>query len=203
MSPAESAWLVVGLGNPGTKYEYTRHNAGARAVERLAKKLGVRMRSTRSVASMGEVTHDGVRLYLARPSTYMNESGRAVAVLANLKKVAPENIVVLHDEIDLPAGALKVKIGGGSAGNKGIESVARSLGTKDFYRVRIGVGRPPNPFQEAASFVLEPLSKAAALELFELEQRAGEAALSLVHSGLETTMNRFNTSSGVAKNADE
>lgn len=203
MSSAESAWLVVGLGNPGTRYEYTRHNAGARAVEKLARKLGVRMRSTRSVASMGETTHDGVRLYLARPSTYMNESGRAVAVLANLKKVSPENIVVLHDEIDLPAGALKVKIGGGSAGNKGIESVARSLGTKDFYRVRIGVGRPPNPFQEAAGFVLEPMSKAAALELFALEERAGEAALSLVHSGLETTMNKFNTSTGVAKNADE
>ncbi len=203
MSSAEPAWLVVGLGNPGTKYEYTRHNAGARAVEKMAKKLGVRMRSTRSVAWMGEVTHDGVRLYLARPSTYMNESGRAVAILANLKKVPPENIVVLHDEIDLPAGALKVKIGGGSAGNKGIESVARSLGTKDFYRVRIGVGRPPNPFQEAAGFVLEPLSKAAALELFELEQRAGEAALSLVHSGLEATMNRFNTSAGVSKDTDE
>ena len=203
MSSAESAWLLVGLGNPGTKYEYTRHNAGARAVEKLAKKLGVRMRSTRSVAWMGEVTHDGVRLYLARPSTYMNESGRAVVVLANLKKVAPENIVVLHDEIDLPAGALKIKIGGGSAGNKGIESVARSLGTRDFYRVRIGVGRPPNPFQEAASFVLEPMSKPAALELFELEERAGEAALSLVHDGLQTTMNRFNTSTGATKATDE
>lgn len=203
MSSAESAWLLVGLGNPGTKYEYTRHNAGARAVEKLAKKLGVRMRSTRSVAWMGETTHDGVRLYLARPSTYMNESGRAVVVLANLKKVAPDNIVVLHDEIDLPAGALKVKIGGGSAGNKGIESVARSLGTKDFYRVRIGVGRPPNPFQEAAGFVLEQMPKPAALELFELEKRAGEAALSLVHDGLQTTMNRFNSSTGATKATDE
>jgi PTH1 family peptidyl-tRNA hydrolase len=203
MSSADSAWLLVGLGNPGTKYEHTRHNAGARAVEKLAKKLGVRMRSTRSVAWMGEATHDGVRVYLARPSTYMNESGRAVAVLANLKKVAPENIVVLHDEIDLPAGALKVKTGGGSAGNRGIESVARSLGTKDFYRVRIGIGRPPNPFQEPASFVLEPMSKAAALELFELEERAGEAALSLVHDGLQTTMNKFNPATGAIRATDE
>ncbi len=203
MSSAESAWLLVGLGNPGTRYEYTRHNAGARAIEKLARRLGVRLRSTRSVAWMGEVNHEGVKLYLARPSTYMNESGRAVSVLANLKKVAPENIVVLHDEIDLPAGALKVKTGGGSAGNKGIESVARSLGTKDFYRVRIGVGRPPNPFQEPADFVLEPLSKKAALELFELEERAGEAALCLVHSGLETTMNKFNTSAGISKTTDE
>lgn len=203
MSSAESAWLVVGLGNPGTKYEYTRHNAGARAVEKLARRLGVRMRSTRSVAAMGEVNHDGVKVYLARPSTYMNESGRAVAALSRLKGVAPDNVVILHDEIDLPAGALKVKIGGGSAGNRGIESVAQSLGTKDFYRVRIGVGRPPNPFQEAASFVLEPLSKKAALELFELEERAGDAALSLIHSGLETTMNKFNTSTGAIATDDE
>ncbi|CAN5742840.1 aminoacyl-tRNA hydrolase [soil metagenome] len=203
MSSPESAWLLVGLGNPGTKYEYTRHNAGARAVEKLAKKMGVKLRSTRAVAWMGEVNHDGVRLYLARPSTYMNQSGQAVAVLANLKKVSAENIIVLHDEIDLPAGALKVKIGGGTAGNKGIESVVRSLGTKDFYRVRIGVGRPPNPFQQAAGFVLEPMSKEAALELFALEHRAGEAALSLAHNGLEATMNKFNTSTGVSKTTDE
>lgn len=203
MSPAESAWLLVGLGNPGTRYEYTRHNAGARAVEKLARKLGVKLRSTRSVAAMGEVNHEGSRLYLARPSTYMNESGRAVAILSNLKKVAPENVVILHDEIDLPSGSLKVKIGGGSAGNRGVESVARSLGSKDFYRVRIGVGRPTHPFQEAADFVLEPLSKKAAQELFELEERAGEAALSLVRHGLQATMNTFNTSVGGSTTKDE
>jgi PTH1 family peptidyl-tRNA hydrolase len=126
----------------------------------------------------------------------MNESGRAVAALAHLKGIPPERVVILHDEIDLPAGALKVKIGGGSAGNKGIESVARSLGTRDFYRVRIGVGRPPHPFQEPADFVLEQMSKQVALEMFALEERAGEAALSLVHDGLEPTMNKFNTSTG-------
>jgi peptidyl-tRNA hydrolase, PTH1 family len=199
MSPAESAWLVVGLGNPGTKYEYTRHNAGARAVERLAKKFGARMRSTRSVAYMGEALDRDVKLYLARPLTYMNESGRAVAALASLKGIPAERIVILHDEIDLPAGALKVKIGGGSAGNKGIESVARSLGTRDFYRVRIGVGRPPHPFQQPADFVLEQMSKEAALEMFTLEERAGEAALSLVHDGLDATRNKFNTSTGASK----
>jgi PTH1 family peptidyl-tRNA hydrolase len=196
MSLAEPAWLVVGLGNPGARYEFTRHNAGARAVERLAKKFGVRMRSTRAVAHMGEALSDGLKLYLARPTTYMNESGRAVATLAHLKGVEPERVVILHDEIDLPAGALKVKIGGGSAGNKGIESVVRSLGTRDFYRIRIGVGRPPHPFQEPADFVLEQMSKSAALELFALEERAGEAVLSLVHDGLEATMNKFNNSTG-------
>ncbi|HVL51633.1 MAG TPA: aminoacyl-tRNA hydrolase [Actinomycetota bacterium] len=193
MSPAEPAWLVVGLGNPGTRYEFTRHNAGARALERLAKRLDVKLRSTRSVARMGEVRSGGARLFLARPTTFMNESGRAVAALTSLKKLAPENVIVLHDEIDLPAGSLKVKIGGGSAGNRGIESVARSLGSKDFYRVRIGVGRPPHPFQEPADFVLEQMSKKDALELFELEERAGDAALSLVHDGLEATRNRFNS----------
>lgn len=193
MSSAEPAWLVVGLGNPGTRYEYTRHNAGARAVERLAKRFGVRMRATRSVAHMGEARSDGARLYLARPTTFMNESGRAVAALARLKGVPPENVVILHDEIDLPSGALRVKIGGGSAGNKGIESVVRSLGTRDFYRVRIGVGRPPHPLQAPADFVLEQLSKEDAVELFELEKRAGEAVLSLVHHGLDATRNKFNS----------
>lgn len=192
MSPAEPAWLVVGLGNPGTRYEYTRHNAGARAVEKLARRFDARMRSTRSVAHMAEVLSDGARLYLARPATFMNESGRAVAALAHLKGVAPDRVVVLHDEIDLPAGALRVKVGGGSAGNRGVESVARALGTRDFYRVRIGVGRPPHPMQAPADFVLEPLSKQAALELFELEKRAGDAVLSLVHDGLDATRNRFN-----------
>ncbi|HEX2054061.1 MAG TPA: aminoacyl-tRNA hydrolase [Actinomycetota bacterium] len=199
MSPAEPAWLVVGLGNPGTRYENTRHNAGARAVERLARRLDTKMRSTRSVAWMGEARSDGVRLYLARPQTYMNESGRAVAALASLKGLDPGSIIIVHDEIDLPAGALKVKIGGGSAGNRGIESVARALASKDFYRVRIGVGRPPHPFQEPADFVLEPLSRKDALELYELEERAGDAVLSLVHDGLDPTRNRFNSSAKTAR----
>lgn len=193
---AEPAWLVVGLGNPGTKYEFTRHNAGARAVEKLAKRFGSRLRATRAVARMGDARVDGTLLYLAVPLTYMNESGRAVASLASLKGVPAERVVIVHDDIDLPAGALKVKIGGGSAGQKGVNSVAVSLGTKDFYRVRIGVGRPESPLQPAASFVLEQLSKQAALELFELERRAGDAVLSLVNDGLESTMNRFNSTGG-------
>lgn len=194
MSPAEPAWLVVGLGNPGTRYEYTRHNAGARAVEKLARRLEARMRSTRSVAWVGEARAHGARLFLARPQTYMNESGRAVAALAALKGLSPESIIVVHDEIDLPAGSLKVKQGGGSAGNRGIESVVRALGSRDFYRVRIGVGRPPHPLQQPADFVLEQLSKQDALELFALEVKAGEAVLSLVADGLEATRNRFNSS---------
>ncbi len=194
MSSAELSWLVVGLGNPGTRYEFTRHNAGARALERLAKRLDVKLRATRSVARLGQTRSDGVRLYLGRPLTFMNESGRAVATLAHLKGVGPQNVIVLHDEIDLPVGAIKVKLGGGSAGNKGIESVARSLGSRDFYRVRIGVGRPPHPFQEPADFVLEQMSKKDVLELFELEERAGDAVLSLIHDGLEATRNKFNSS---------
>lgn len=190
----EPAWLLVGLGNPGTRYEFTRHNAGARAVEALADRLGARLRGVRSVARMGEVLDQGTKLYLACPTTYMNESGRAVAALSSLKGVEPARVVIIHDEIDLPAGSLRVKVGGGSAGNKGVESVARSLGTRDFYRVRIGVGRPANPLQEPAAFVLEPMSRAAAKELSALEIVAGDAALSLVHQGLEATMNQFNTS---------
>lgn len=196
---AEPAWLVVGLGNPGTKYEFTRHNAGARAVEKLGKRFDVRLRSTRAVARMGDARVDGTLLYLAVPLTYMNENGRAVAALASLKGIPPERVVIVHDDIDLPAGGLKVKIGGGSAGQKGVNSVAACLGTKDFYRVRIGIGRPENPLQPAASFVLEQLSKPAALELFESERLAGDAVLCLVGDGLEAAMNRFNSSTGNAK----
>lgn len=192
MSVAESAWLAVGLGNPGKRYELTRHNAGARALEGLAHRLGVKLRSTRAVALAGQTRLGGGRLLLARPTTFMNESGRAVALLSRTKGVPAERLVILHDEIDLPAGSLKVKRGGGSAGNHGIESVVRSLGTTDFYRIRIGVGRPASALQEPAEYLLEPMASSDARLLKQVEEKAGEAVLELIHRGLEETMNRFN-----------
>ena len=193
MSAGDDAWVVVGLGNPGERYARTRHNAGARAVNRLAKQLGVRLKAWRGPALVGEGRHGDQRLVLAVPATYMNESGRAVSALKRWYKVPPERIVVVHDEIDIPAGALRLKIGGGSAGNKGIESVVDHLGTKDFHRVRIGVGRPVSSYQDAADWVLEVMSPKAAEEIGEVEARAADSVLELVDSGLERAMNRFNT----------
>jgi PTH1 family peptidyl-tRNA hydrolase len=123
----------------------------------------------------------------------MNESGRAVAALKRWFKVPPERIVVLHDEIDIPAGTLRLKLGGGSAGNHGIDSVVEHLGTKDFYRVRIGVGRPPSSRQEPADWVLEVMPSRVAEEQAEAEARAAESVLELVDFGLDRAMNRFNT----------
>lgn len=193
MSVVKSAWLAVGLGNPGKRYERTRHNAGARAVEHLADRLGVKLRSTRAVALMGQGLVEEERLLLARPTTFMNESGRAVDMLSRMKAVPAERLVILHDEIDLPVGSLKMKRGGGSAGHHGIESVVRSLGTADFYRVRIGVGRPASALQEPADFLLEPMASRDAQLLALLEEKAGEAVLALIRLGLEEAMNRFNT----------
>jgi PTH1 family peptidyl-tRNA hydrolase len=186
-------WMAVGLGNPGERYARTRHNAGSRAAARLAQSLGVRMRTWKGPALVGEGRHGDTRLVVATPTTYMNDSGRAVAALKRWFKVPPERIVVLHDEIDLPAGALRLKLGGGSAGNHGIDSVVEHLGTKDFHRVRIGVGRPASPRQDPADWVLEVMSAGAAEELAEMESRAADSVLELVDSGLERAMNRFNT----------
>lgn len=196
MSMTRAPWLVVGLGNPGTRYAGTRHNAGKRVVELLASRLSVKLRSSRVLARVGEAHVNGTRLVLACPSTYMNESGRSVAGLLRLKGIAPDRLIVVHDEIDLPAGALRVKFGGGAAGHRGVNSVAGALGILDFYRVRIGVGRPVNPLQEPSSFVLEPISRADAPVLIDVEKRAAEAVLSLVREGLQPTMNRYNSTAG-------
>ncbi len=199
MSVTSAPWLAVGLGNPGTRYAGTRHNAGSRAVERLASKLGVKLKSSRALARVGDVHVDGVRLILGCPTTYMNESGRAVAALVRQKGIQPDRLVVVHDEIDLPAGILRVKFGGGTAGHLGVDSVVASLGTKDFYRVRIGVGRPVNPLVDPSKFVLEPISRTDAPVLIDVESRAAEAVLCLIREGLQPTMNRFNSTAGTTR----
>jgi len=198
MAISHAPWMAVGLGNPGTRYGGTRHNAGQRAVERLAANLGVKLKSNRARALAGDAHIDGVRLVLACPSTYMNESGRAVAALVRQKGMDPEHLIVVHDEIDLPAGSLRVKFGGGTAGHHGVDSVVDALGTKDFYRVRIGVGRSANPAQMPSKFVLEPISRSDAPVLIDVEARAADAVLSLIHDGLPATMNRFNSTQGTA-----
>lgn len=183
-------WLAVGLGNPGREYETTRHNAGARAVERLARRLGAPLRPSRDLALRGDAVVEGVRLLLARPTTYMNESGRAVARMARRSGIDPEHLVVLHDDIDLRAGALRLKKGGGTAGHHGLDSIAGAIGSKDFYRVRIGVGRSPR--KDPVDWVLERMGKREAEEAAVTEEEAGDAVLAIVVEGLERAMNRFN-----------
>lgn len=193
MEPVPSSgWLVVGLGNPGKQYEHTRHNAGVRAVEALVDRLGVRMGQSKFRALLAETRLDGVPLKLARATTYMNESGQAVAPLARWHKITPDHLIVVHDELDLPVGQLRLKMGGGTAGHHGLDSIAGSLGTRDFYRVRIGVGKPRHA-TETINWVLEHMPKADREILVQAEADAGDAALAIIRDGLAPAMNRYNT----------
>jgi peptidyl-tRNA hydrolase, PTH1 family len=192
-----TAWLVVGLGNPGERYEATRHNVGARVVERLAERLGERFRKARflplRVAEAKAPT--GERLWLVRPLTFMNLSGPPVASFTRRHRIDPDHIVVCHDEIDLAFGSLKVKVGGSTAGHRGLDSVCDALHTKDFFRVRLGVGRPPGR-KEAADHVLDSFSKREREEIDVLIEDAADAVLALIADGLATAQDRFNRRGG-------
>ena len=185
------AWLVVGLGNPGPEYERTRHNAGFRVVDILASRFKARLKTSRQRALVGDARDERVRIILAKPTTFMNESGEAVGKLARYHKVPVERIVVVHDEIDLPVGTLRVKRGGGTAGHKGLDSVVASLGSPDFARVRVGAGRPARP-KGAADHVLRPLPKREE-ELFAVAlEDAADAVSTVIHHGVAEAQNRFN-----------
>ena len=149
--------LVVGLGNPGKKYERTRHNAGSWWVERLAHELKAQFRSEgKFYGRVAKIAHP--ENWLLLPATYMNESGRAVTALASFYKIAPQEILVAHDELDLPPGAVKLKLGGGLSGHNGLKDIAESLGSKDFWRLRLGIGHPRDTAteQEVVAYVLHP-----------------------------------------------
>ncbi|HEU5002895.1 MAG TPA: aminoacyl-tRNA hydrolase [Actinomycetota bacterium] len=190
----DTPWLIVGLGNPGRSYEHTRHNAGARALERLAAALHTTLGRSKFRALLAETRVDGVPVKLARPTTYMNESGQAVQPLARFYKIDPGQLIVLHDELDLPFAQLRLKRGGGTAGHHGLDSIAGMLGTKDFYRVRIGVGKPAR-VEATIDWVLDRLPKAAAEALAVAEGEAGDAARAIITDGLDAAMNRYNTRS--------
>lgn len=188
----EPAWLVVGLGNPGRSYEHSRHNAGARVAGILARRLGSKLSRSKFRALVGEGRSEGVPVKIAFPTTFMNDSGQAVAPLARWHKIDPDHLIVVHDELDLPLGQLRLKKGGGTAGHHGLDSIVQSLGTKDFFRVRIGVGKPTHQ-GATVDWVLDRLPKAAAEAMGAAEEEAADAALAIVHEGLERAMARFNT----------
>jgi peptidyl-tRNA hydrolase, PTH1 family len=184
------SWLVVGLGNPDREYANTRHNVGADVVRVLASRLGAGLRPNRRVrCEVAEVVDGGVRIVLALPTSYMNTSGGPVQSAAAWYKIPPERIVIVHDDIDLETGVVRLKTGGGTAGHNGLRDIERSLGTGDFHRVRIGVGRPPGRMQ-GADHVLRRFT-AAQREIIDVAiEQAADAVLGLVHDGLEPTQNR-------------
>ena len=183
--------LVVGLGNPGDEYRGSRHNLGAEVVELLAKRNGGRLRKRKERALVDEVTIDGRRVALAIPLTYVNDSGHAVGALVRRFGVDPEQLVVVHDELDLPVAELKVKSGGGLAGHNGLRSIVAHLHTQDFQRVRIGVGKPVSK-ERGADHVLNRFSKRERAEVDVTVEQAADAVETIVRDGVDAAMNRFN-----------
>jgi PTH1 family peptidyl-tRNA hydrolase len=187
-------WLVAGLGNPGEPYAKTRHNLGHRVVDELASRDGERFRKVRFVpADTCELRAGTERVLLAKARAFMNESGPAFASLARKHDVEPDHVVAVHDEIDLVFGALRVKFGGSTAGHNGLRSLERALRTPDFYRVRLGVGRPTGR-KDAASWVLEAFAKREEPDVTVLVDDGADAVLSIVRDGLQTTQDRYNRS---------
>lgn len=191
-------WLVAGLGNPGERYANTRHNIGAMVVERLVDRLGARLRKVRLLAlHAAEARFEDTPLLLCVPGTFMNVCGPPIASFARKRGVPPERIVAGHDEIDLAFGALRIKRGGSTAGHHGLDSMVQAFRSADFYRVRLGIGRPAGRW-ENVDFLLEPFAKAERPEVELLVEEAADAVLSLVSHGLSLTQGRYNRG-GIAK----
>jgi PTH1 family peptidyl-tRNA hydrolase len=188
---ADPVWLVVGLGNPGPGYAGNRHNAGYLVADLLAERLGGTFKAHKSRASVLEGRLGEQRVVLAKPTTYMNESGGPVSSLRDFFKVPTEHIVVVHDELEIPFGWLRLKQGGGDAGHNGLKSLTRSLGSGDYVRVRVGVGRPPGRM-DAATFVLKDFSAAERKELALHVDRAADAVEGVISRGLDPAQNAFN-----------
>ncbi len=184
-------YLVAGLGNPGRKYERNRHNVGFMLLNRLAEKLGEPFNKVESRALIAKTSYHGERVILVKPQTYMNDSGKAVVSILNFYKVPLENLLVVYDDVDLPLGTLRLRPAGGSAGQKGMQSIIDRLGTESFPRLRIGTGRPPGK-KEAADYVLENFPADEAELLTETLERAMEAVLTYLQVGLERAMNAYN-----------
>lgn len=184
--------LVVGLGNPGPRYAGNRHNAGFMVADELARRVGGKFKAHRGRADLIETHLAGQRVMLAKPKTYMNLSGGPVASLRDFFKLPPEQIVVVYDELDIPFSAVRLKLGGGDNGHNGLKSITQSIGSRDYYRVRFGIGRPPGR-QDPADYVLSDFSPYERRELpFHLD-RAADAVEALLSEGLAAAQNTFHT----------
>jgi PTH1 family peptidyl-tRNA hydrolase len=183
--------LVVGLGNPGPRYANTRHNAGFLVVDLLAERIGGRFKAHKGRADVVEGRLAGLPVVLAKPKSYMNESGGPVVAIARFYKVPVERITVVHDELDLPFGSLRLKRGGGDGGHNGLRSTTAALGTNEYARVRFGIGRPPGRM-DPADYVLREFSAVERKDLGFHVDRAADAVEALLTGGLEAAQNAFN-----------
>ena len=184
-------WLVVGLGNPGTKYEHTRHNCGFRAVDILAKDLGCKIDKGKFQGLYGQTNYNGKKVFLLKPQTYMNASGNSVLQLSAYFSIPPQRIIVIFDDISLQPGRLRVRGEGSAGGHNGIKSIISQLGSQDFPRVKIGVGAKA-PEQDLADWVLSGFTAGEEKALAPALQSAADAALSIIDNGIAATANRYN-----------
>jgi PTH1 family peptidyl-tRNA hydrolase len=191
--------VIVGLGNPGEKYARSRHNLGFMCVNQLARDYGITFDQKRRQARSGTGSIEGIRVVLSRPQTYMNLSGSAVAGLLDYYRVSPENLIVIHDDLDLPTGKIRIRQGGGSGGHRGIGSTGNRIGSFDFTRIRVGIDRPRddygNPVNEensVANYVLRPFPAAEKPLVEAAVARVSEAVVCILTEGVTAAMNRFN-----------
>lgn len=188
-------FIIVGLGNPGEKYAENRHNIGFMVIDRLSDRLDIRLSRFQQKAVIGQGPFSGKRILLAKPQTYMNLSGQVVRGLVNFYKVPLENVLIIHDDLDLPFGALRLRPSGGAGGQKGIRSIIEQLGSQDFSRLRLGIDRPPGRMS-ASAYVLQDFSKIDRETLPGILNEAADAAIAFVEDGITEAMNHFN---GTAK----
>lgn len=191
---SSNRWLIVGLGNPGPEYAKTRHNVGFRCLDLLAEKLGVRVDKAKFQGLYGQTDYHGNRLYLLKPLTYMNLSGRSVLQLSAFFQVPPQRIIVLFDDISLEPGRLRVRPNGSAGGHNGIKSIIAELGSQEFPRVKIGVGAKPHPDFDLAAWVLSTFSAQEEKALSVSLENGAQAALTIIDQGTAAAANKFNGS---------
>jgi len=187
--------LIIGLGNPGRRYRGTRHNVGGEVVSHLARRLGIALREEAGFSAVGRGSIGGTRVLLARPQTFVNVSGAAVLELCRRHRVAPRDIIVVADDLDLPLGRIRLRRGGSAGGHNGLKSIIDALGTTEFPRLRVGIGRPPEGV-DPADYVLARFRPEEQPVVAEALERAAQALEAAVTEGIAAAMNRFNTKPG-------
>lgn len=190
---APDTYLLIGLGNPGREYRDNRHNFGFMVIDRLIVRLNAHGLKMQSKAIVTSATHEGRKLILAKPQTYMNLSGHSIQGLMNFYKLPVENVLIAFDDLDLPFGTIRLRPGGGAGGQKGLASAIENLGTKEIARLRLGIGRPPGRM-DPADYVLQNFSREEMKYLSEIVDRAADAALTFVVDGLNKAMSTYNGS---------
>jgi peptidyl-tRNA hydrolase, PTH1 family len=197
-SESSNSYLFIGLGNPGREYKNTRHNIGFLVIDRLADRLSIKINRVKNRALIGSGLYLQNKVTLAKPQTYMNLSGQSVASLVRFFNLSLEHTVIIHDDLDLPFGTLRLRPSGSSGGQKGIHSVIQMLGTDQIPRMRMGIGRPPGRMSPV-DYVLQRFSSQEEDQLDELVERASQACLSYIDTGIEQTMTRYNQSQSINK----